>query len=603
MDEIDQKNDNNLLKRKRILNDSRLSNMKDLIGTGSYGKTKLKDFEKTFESDNKGTNISYIKENTYVSSNEIRTKKVSTIELDEQKNTDTSDGLKTSTIKYKQKTKMSKLNKYLNYLIKSIIYKNQKRYDIDFKNTFLEYDGFDEFEKSFEWDLYEYIIIKALGESNNRFRNFSESTSFYLEDKMGVLLDKELYSFVDFQLDYSIIEKEMRLFIEKKQKMFKKFKLDISFINNTNIFYYTSLVYYQIKDEKELDFTDFDTDNLTNQVLLSAIKFSENIIKLNLSTNKLSHESCYWLGYLLKTNKNLLDLDISSCEIDYGGLKLILTGLEFNEKSLNEGCLTKLNICKNKLNEKSGKYLGFLLIYFRRLELFNISGNKIFNQGLFDLLLSYQCILEYELIDKNNIFLINNNALETFILGDIGIYNEGSLKFLGDLLTHPRCRLKSLILSKNKIGINNPKDLKNGVNHMKYFLKSLQENKTITELYMLNCEIGNNLADYFYEMLISNKNIEYLTLFNNNINNEYLFVKIISVFSCFNNKEKVNSTLKSLDLGKNNCQLKECYYFYELIGGLQLKSLDLSQNSFSKEVVTTLNNLTKRLEKKTKITF
>ena len=63
--------------------------------------------------------------------------------------------------------------------------------------------------------------------------------------------------------------------------------------------------YYKLQKGKKLDFTEYKFNRIAIQPLLSALKFKENIIELNLSNNDIGNEGCYCLGNLLRINKNL----------------------------------------------------------------------------------------------------------------------------------------------------------------------------------------------------------------------------------------------------------------------------------------------------------
>ena len=145
--------------------------------------------------------------------------------------------------------------------------------------------------------------------------------------------------------------------------------------------------------------------------------------------------------------------------------------------------LTLLNLSDNLITEEGGEYLGLILIHFNKLQWFNISNNKINNAGAKKLFQSYKYILTTELSnnENNNLNLNYNNSdyninvnvssnnsnlninvmnsntkhlhsLETFILIGIGMYSEECLTILGDIIKHPKCGLKALVLSQNNIG-------------------------------------------------------------------------------------------------------------------------------------------------------
>ena len=158
-----------------------------------------------------------------------------------------------------------------------------------------------------------------------------------------------------------------------------------------------------------------------------------------------------------------------------------------------------------------------------------------------------------------------------------------------------------MVLSKNSIGIT--KDAES-LNNITYFLECLKLNKTITDLLLISCNIENNIAEKIYEMLRENKTIENLVLYDNKINEQFIFLKLLSLFS---NSEKnhgnINNIMKALDLSKNNCHIKINDYFLNIIEELQLSSLDISQNELSREGIESFKSLANRIGDRLKIIY
>ena len=329
------------------------------------------------------------------------------------------------------------------------------------------------------------------------------------------------------------------------------------------------------------------------------------------------------LGNLLRINKNLSNLNLTSCKISDLGLIFLLKGLK--NKYNNDKCnLNHLNLSDNKLNENSGKNLGILLINLNKLQWLNISNNKINNKGAQDFFNVYKDILEDNIninnsynnipnLNMNSFNLSDNlslsnytskiiNNLEILILIDIGIYSESCLKILGDIIKLPRCGLKSLILSKNSIGTS--KLGGDNLDNIKYFLDCLKQNRTITELMLLSCNIENNIANNIYEMLQVNKTIENLVLYDNKINGQLIFLKLLSLFSDLKeNHGIINNIMKVLDLSKNNCHIEINKHFLNIIEELQLSSLDISQNDLSRDGIESFKNLANKIGDRLKIIY
>ena len=481
--------------------------------------------------------------------------------------------------------------------------------------------GLEEFVEDYDWEYYELILYIASCKMNSEiFDGYNEYIMIYLYDGM-----KELN-----KIDFSSKIKDNRnkkyclskLYCEKDY--FYRIKKD-DFLSNSepghtlkcviddNNFFCECFIYYKFNQCKTIDLTDYKYNNITIQPLLNVLKFKENLQELNLSNNDIGYEGCYSLGNLLRINKYLSLLNLSSCKISDLGLTFLLKGMKYRSHSDGYN-LTNLILSDNKLGENSGKNLGMLLKNLTKLQWLNISNNKINNKGAQDLFNIYKQILEGDIC--GDLSLTNNNTsnlsftsynnrtinnLDTLILIDIGISSECCLKTLGDIIKLPKCGLKSLVLSKNSIGIT--KDAES-LNNITYFLECLKLNKTITDLLLISCNIENNIAEKIYEMLRENKTIENLVLYDNKINEQFIFLKLLSLFS---NSEKnhgnINNIMKALDLSKNNCHIKINDYFLNIIEELQLSSLDISQNELSREGIESFKSLANRIGDRLKIIY
>jgi len=509
--------------------------------------------------------------------------------------------------------------------------------------------GFEEFQNYFDWEYYELILFLATCKMNNDiFDKYNEFIMIYLFNGMEKLNN------INFLIDIKNNEKycpeklfaEIINFYNQKKEDFRQNSDDDYILTcafDEKKFLCSCFVFYKLQKCKQLDFTEYKFNKLTIQPLLSALKFKENVIELNLSYNDIGNEGCYCLGDLLKINKNLSILTLSFCSIDNNALKFLLRGLKF-KSLLDKFNLTQLNLSDNNITEDGGEYLGQILIHFNKLQWLNISNNKINNKGAIKLFQAYKEILDtdyYKINEKessnsqnnlqncfynlnitnnnsssfnlNNLNLNSNNSnnnqkqfnnLEALILIGIGIYSEECLTILGNIIKHPKCGLKTLVLSKNEIGKSSPYDHQDNLRDIKYFLHCLEQNKTITELLLLTCQIGNDITEEIYQMLKVNRTIEYLVLYNNNINQQMVFLKLLSLFSDIpENKGIINNCLKVLDLSKNNCTIEINNKFLNIIEELQLSSLDISQNELSREGSDNFKNLANRIGDKLKIIY
>ena len=124
--------------------------------------------------------------------------------------------------------------------------------------------------------------------------------------------------------------------------------------------------------------------------------------------------------------------------------------------------------------------------------------------------------------------------------------------------------------------------------------KVVQSN--LKELFLINCDIGNNENDIqiLYDMLCQNKSLNSLRLFGNKISNMKDFINILGIFSEYNNGLK-NNTLKCLDLSNNYCNIKINDAFLQLIEKLKLEYLDINQNSMDEKEKDIFRNRTNEL--------
>ena len=325
----------------------------------------------------------------------------------------------------------------------------------------------------------------------------------------------------------------------------------------------------------KIEIQNFNLPEMPMVSVISGFKFYTNIVEINLSGNALSPKSCFWLGSSFKTNPNISTLDISRCNIDNDRLYMFVEGSYYSDDKLNKEQfnLERLNLKDNNhINENvknnSEHPLALILEKFK-IKWMNLTNAKIGGIGTLKLIKKME-----ELLDKNKLFL------ENLILICNEFKNEECLSKLGDILLKEKCPLKNLILSKNLISIPSAE---NQPNYFKKFMEDIGKSK-IRELFLINCEIGSNKddIDILYDMLKNNKSLISIRLFGNKISNLESFTKILSIFSDYN-KPLENSTLKSLDLSKNSCDIKVEEPFLRLIENLKLEYLDINQNNMEKK--------------------
>ena len=329
----------------------------------------------------------------------------------------------------------------------------------------------------------------------------------------------------------------------------------------------------------KLEIQNFNLSEMPMISILTGVKFNKNITEINLSGNYLSPKTSFYLGTCVKILPFLTNLDLSKCYLNNDKLYMFYEGtkydnnIEFNKEQFN---LEKLNLKDNfditDNDIKNNKYEHPLVLLLKIFKLKNLNLTNIKFGGKVAMKLFKKM---EELIDKNQLFL------ENLILINNNIKNEECLNVLGNLLLKKNCPIKKLILSKNLI--STPSDLSsndiNNINYFEIFMKFIAKSQ-LKELFLLNCNIGNNENDIniLYEMLKENKSLYSIRLYGNKINDMKSFAKILGIFSDYN-KPLENNSLKYIDLSKNQCDLIIDEDFMKTIEKLKLEYLDINQNN------------------------
>ena len=429
----------------------------------------------------------------------------------------------------------------------------------------------------------EFLFLEFLKYSNLRWEKFISNAKKYNIDFYNKYLDsinpeKKIKN--NFLLKDEENENNKEKFdIKKSIEIFQNFPED----NQLELFV-AGIVYNSMKKneqegnkEDKLEIQNFNLSEIPMISVLSGIKFNKNILEINLNGNSLSPKSCFYLGSCIKTLPFLTLIDISKCDINNDKLYMFIEGTNYSNENLSKKqfCLNRLNLKDNPEitdnDTKNSEYEHPLALIIEKFKLkwLNLTNAKLAGKGINKLFKKMIELLETNQLFIENLIIINND-----------IKNEECLSELGDLIIKEKCPLKKLILSKNLISTYPYEYNYNNtfINYYEKFMKSVAKSK-LEELFLINCEIGNNDEDIniLYEMLKENKSLKSIRLFGNKINNMESFAKILGIFSDYN-KQLENNTLKSLDLSKNNCNLKIDEDFMKLVESLKLEYLDVNQN-------------------------
>ena len=412
--------------------------------------------------------------------------------------------------------------------------------------------------------------MKWYKENINKTKEFPEKyKGFYVEDFKKLTKEEQDSIFIEGLINYSFD------YIQSEEE---KFDTSINKDNNK-------------KKEIKIEVQNFNLKEYATIILISSFKFKDNITQINLTGNDLSGKACFWLGTVFKYNKHTIKiLNLSRCNLDNNKLTMFYIGSTHASEELNkqliylEKLILKENDKINGENNSDNEYPLSLIMKRFVIKNLNLMNTKIGNEGLLK--------LGETLLD-----LLNNNKfiLDTLNLYNIGLKNEEGLKLLGDIIVHNNSTLQILILNKNQITNLQPQ---NKINFFEYFMDKVAESKVLKELLLLKCEIGKNKddVDIICNMLKKNKNLESLRMFDNLINNEEDFLKILNLFTEYK-KELDNSTLKSLDLSKNHCNIRVSEDFLNMFDTMNLKNLDINQNKMDENEKEIFRNKTNNLDK------
>ena len=277
------------------------------------------------------------------------------------------------------------------------------------------------------------------------------------------------------------------------------------FINN---FFISSFVYYCLSNDKFINskrIFNFNEGYLTmknTSILLQGVKNCFNIKEINMEFNQIGSLGMYEIKKIILFN-NVNKINLGKTNLISNDLKYLV--LESNVKIINK-LEIYLDLSFNNLDEKCIIYLQKLFYLFPNIYHLNLSKNFI-GKGLKNLFLSLIFFSKKNICKLKNLYLSNCN-----------IDNE-SIFQLANYVSLKSCKLEILNLNYN--------NLNTIAGH--YFLKKLKYNKSISELYLYNCNIKNkeiiNLKN-----IVKFGQINTLSLFKNKIN---IYENVLNFYSIF----------------------------------------------------------------------
>jgi hypothetical protein len=291
-------------------------------------------------------------------------------------------------------------------------------------------------------------------------------------------------------------------------------------------------------------------------LLCNIIGNCKSVKRLILNSNKFQHVGCYGLGRLLRFNRNLQELDISTNILSDACLECLIEGLE-GSKSV----LRRINLSGNKFTSHVGPVFARFLELFPELRHFNISKNDI-GKGWRNIFLKMRQLLTESSCKLSGLYAIQSNM------------EERGLTLLSEVLKHDRCKLKLLNLSDNELNNRGGVDV----------FTALRYNKSLKQLILYNCNINNNYVDILYKGIYCNTSLLINNFYSNKITNKEKLLYILGIMKGCPTDGKHTNKMQHLDLSKNLLNKDNCLFrdtdqdLINVIKHLDADYIDISQN-------------------------
>ena len=272
----------------------------------------------------------------------------------------------------------------------------------------------------------------------------------------------------------------------------------ILYLKNNSFIEYLNLGGNSLKDEgfilickglnenHSLNTLKIPQNEIEEKGIIQGLKFitsSRNkLINLDISKNKIMDEGLIFITDQLKDFPNLYSLNISFCNFEFQGFQYLIKNLQYNRK------LEVLNVSGNRLKSK---YYDSLKPFFSFLGIKSLNMAKCHLGDLSTFELGY-CIEQNCTIKKLNI-------------SDNEICDEGFKSF--STLFYKNLVVESFDCSSNFLTDTGVKEL----------IKSLEYNTSIKSINLYDNQLHNETGNLIMEILEKNKILTYLNLLYNRI--------------------------------------------------------------------------------------
>ena len=344
-------------------------------------------------------------------------------------------------------------------------------------------------------------------------------------------------------------------------------------IDLIKFFIYKIFITYSIKNsilmnlnQKKSPFEyDLQEANIKQSNSIQAITpiMTENRIKtLLFNSNNFGEIGFFELGKMLILNSNIENIFLNQNNINCFCLFFFFKSIGIN-KIKN---IKFLDLMKNKINNFCEDELIKIIDVFPNLKTLILNKNELKNS-----LRKFFCKMNVE-------YKLKKCKIKTLLLISVDLSIK-SILILAELIKNKFCLIENLNLNNN--------NLNNFAGEI--FLKNVQKNKNLTELYLYNC----NLSDKNFESLsniIKFSNVNWLYLYKNKINNYENILKLIANTNLIgiDKKNSKNSVFNNLDISQNypnflNEEDKEI--LADLIKKTSLDMLDINCNNSNGESI------------------
>ena len=381
--------------------------------------------------------------------------------------------------------------------------------------------------------LYKYNLLYG-NNSQNLIRTYSpkmrpKSSSVKVFLKTIKDSKEDIYIFTEDEILLLIKAKCQDIGIDLRENMYIKFK---DFCN--------SKCKNRVVDLSECYF------GLNSIKVLSEILYNSNrIARLDLTKNNIGDRGLEILVNSVKNSLSLLSLNVTSNSITYKGGNIIFKEFVYQQSIIDLNISSKEGRNRNRITFEGLKYLEYFLTENIFIEILNLSGNSIRNEGFILLCrgLKYnQAIINldvsnneiYEKGIKQGLEYINNEKIYTKIyslnISSNNILDGGIISLSNNLRYFPNLHVLNIAFC----GIE--------FNGFKYLLKTIQYIKRIESLNVSGNKLKNKNFDYLKQFFCS-FNIKYLNMAKCKLGDKSGSI----LGECI----AVNETLKSVNISGN----------------------------------------------------